>query len=138
MTAIVVTAALLLAGFVLYWWCADALTARRSRHGAPVTREPRTHDFSTRAWGHAVEVTHVYAGGQKLDIVGWYGSRYLLHRGDYLILPAGNGRTTRYQIKSLECYSDSPDMFSAVVTFAPRSIIDGSAQDAVNEARPNL
>lgn len=43
-----------------------------------------------------------------------------IRTGDYLLLRSGLADTTRYQVDFVEYEYDPPDMFHALVRFAPR------------------
>lgn len=77
---------------------------------APV-RDPRTHDYATRrVWGHDVVVHHILDGGKQLRTSGWgpmFGPR--IQAGDYL-----------YLVTEITHHMDPPDMWAALLTFAPR------------------
>jgi MioC protein len=79
-------------------------------------KSPREHDYTTRHWGHDVAIHRVMDGGNILGVSGWGGG---VKRGDYLILPQGEG-TTRYQVEHIFYQPDPPDMWSATLHFAPR------------------
>jgi MioC protein len=79
-------------------------------------REPETHDFSRRYWGHDY-VFNPIDGGKRGDMQGW-GEHIL--PGDYLILQNVRNETTRYKVKSITYYTDPDDMWEAKVVFAPR------------------
>lgn len=75
----------------------------------------KTHDYTQRGWGHDFTFDPI-DGGKGGAMMGW---GFGLEDGDYLILPNGGG-TTRYQIKTVEYFSNPKDMWKAKVVFAPR------------------
>lgn len=77
-----------------------------------------THDYTTRGWGHDYSVREVIEGGKELTMYGW---GYGLNKGDYLLLQDGKGGATRYRIREVSYFNDPRDMWSADVSFAPRS-----------------
>lgn len=81
-------------------------------------REAATHDYRRPARGHDLIFTPTN-GGLKAHVTGW-GSG--IRVGDYLIIrnphdPAG----ARYVVDAISYYRDPPDMWSADVSFAPRT-----------------
>lgn len=76
----------------------------------------QTHDYTKRSWGHDYTITQVYDGGQRLRLVGWGRG---IKAGDYLLLE-NDGASTRYQVATVDYYSDPPDMWRMEATFAPR------------------
>lgn len=78
-------------------------------------REPVTHDYTRRCWGHDYTFTPIN-GGKRAELTGW---GYGIAKGDYLILP-NKGCTTCYRVDEISYYSDPPDMWRAKATFAPR------------------
>lgn len=83
----------------------------------------KTHDYTRRVWGHDFTITQVFDGGLKLAMCGWGNG---ISKGDFLILPNGDA-TTRYRVKSIEYYSNPPDMWKATAEFAPRSATPSDA-----------
>lgn len=79
-----------------------------------------THDYTVRHWGHDYTFKPI-DGGMKGSIIGW-GSG--LKDGDYLLLEDPRGGSSRYQIDSIEYFSNPSDMWSANVKFAPRKEAD--------------
>lgn len=76
-----------------------------------------THDYTHRRWGHDFTIMSVGGpNGQVLHACGWGRG---IHNGDFLILPNG-GSTTRYSVSEIDYYLDPPDMWTAVLAFAPR------------------
>jgi hypothetical protein len=88
--------------------------------------ETKTHDYTCRSWGRNFTIIEIFDGGMRLDIMGW---GYGISKGDFLILPNGN-ETTRYLIKFIEYKSNPPDMWQAMVEFAPRARL---ARDVMQE-----
>ncbi len=98
--------------------------ARRSRaelmesDGAETEVRPlRTHDYTSRCWGHDY-VFRPIDNGQRGDLTGWGNG---IRRGDFLLLQNGTG-STRYRVERITYYPDPPDMWEASVTFAPRTV----------------
>lgn len=79
-------------------------------------REPETHDYSNRYWGHDYATMAILDDGQVLRLAGW---GYGLNIGDYLILQNG-AWTTRYRIEMVEYQLDPKDMWFVTARFAPR------------------
>jgi len=78
-------------------------------------RNPRTHDYSKRYWGHDY-IFNPVDGGKRGQMSGWGEG---IKAGDYLILQNGDA-TTRYQVTHIEYHNDPEDMWIADVKFAPR------------------
>lgn len=88
----------------------------------PITetaREPVTHDYTRRYWGHDFTYT-ANENGRELTLMIW-GPKFNV--GDYLILP-NKDRTTRYRITFVEWLHDPSDMYRLEAKFAPRSSED--------------
>jgi hypothetical protein len=83
--------------------------------------DPKTHDFSgdKNHWGHSYIFNPVNGGTQGLMSGFGEGIRV----GDFLILE-NKGKTTRYMVDEIFYYPDPGDMWSAKVSFAPRSKTD--------------
>jgi hypothetical protein len=79
-------------------------------------REPVTHDYTRRYWGHDYTCTP-HDGGQRLTLMIW-GPPF--HEGDYLILP-NKDATTRYRITAVTWLRDPGDMYRLEAEFAPRT-----------------
>lgn len=77
---------------------------------------PATHDYSKPTWGHAVTVTSVDESHDTAKVIGF---GHGVKTGDYLILPGGAGRTTRYRITKWE-QKRPADCWAADIEFAPR------------------
>lgn len=77
----------------------------------------KTHDYSVPGWGHAVSVLSVEKDGQEIRVSGF---GHGVTRGDYLILPDGEGGTTRYRVMRIRRMIDPADMWFADLTFSPR------------------
>ena len=80
----------------------------------------KTHDFSTREWGHNYNILNISDGGMEIDIAGWGRG---LSDDDYIIIQNGND-TTRYKLDSIEYKHDPPDMWFASASFAPRESVE--------------
>ena len=78
----------------------------------------QTHDYTRRRWGHDYSTTAVIDGGMRLRLAGWGLG---IKAGDYLILP-NRGKTTRYQVESIDYCTDPQDMWFAEAVFAPRGL----------------
>lgn len=92
-------------------------------HGAPEVPEPQTIDYTRRHIGHDLTFRPV-DGGRQLDATGWGpSSGRRLREGDYLVL-ANGARTTRYRVASVSYFADPPDMWHAILAFAPRQAPD--------------
>ena len=86
-------------------------------------REPKTHDYTIRVWGHSYNVINVIDEGIELDMFVF--SDTILRDGDYMIMtnsapPPGKNDTTRYQIVTRERMVDPMDMYRVRARFAPR------------------
>lgn len=81
-----------------------------------MNQNPITHDYTSRRWGHAVDVLRIIGGGQRLRVSG-YG--HGVNRGDFLLLP-NEGASTRYSVLKIEYMRDPKDMWFADLEFAPR------------------
>jgi hypothetical protein len=81
-------------------------------------REPQTHDYSRsrRGWGHDYTFKSV-DGGQRGEMTGWGRG---IREGDFLLLD-NKGRSSRYRVDEISHYMDPDDMWSAKVSFAPRT-----------------
>lgn len=77
----------------------------------------KTHDYTSRYWGHDFYTLKIEDGGQRLVCGGWGRG---ISAGDFIIMPNGNG-TTRYAVQRIEYKMDPPDMWSADLVFAPRT-----------------
>lgn len=79
--------------------------------------EPKTHDYrnAVRRWGH--DITYRPAPNDQLKALGWGRG---IADGDYLLLSNGKG-DTRYRVDLITYYRDPPDMWKAVLSFAPRT-----------------
>ena len=77
-----------------------------------------TVDFSCPGWGHQFTVTQIGDGGLTLNGMGHFSGR--IERGDFFIL-SNKGSTTRYKVDEIEWLLNPSDMFSATLSFAPRS-----------------
>jgi hypothetical protein len=80
------------------------------------TREPKTHDYTTRGWGHDFGISHSNHHGFEVSAYGWGRG---IRAGDYLILP-NRDTPTRYEVRSIAYQRDPPDMWFADLLFAPR------------------
>jgi hypothetical protein len=76
----------------------------------------KTHDYTYRYVGHDYAFEPI-GGGRRGKATGWGEG---IQQGDYLILQNGE-RGTRYRVESIRYFDDPPDMWSAVLSFAPRS-----------------
>jgi hypothetical protein len=77
------------------------------------------HDYTRRFWGHDY-VFEPIDEGLRGKVMGWGNG---ITAGDYLILQNGNGdESTRYKVETIRYELDPSDMWSADVTFAPRSL----------------
>ena len=74
-----------------------------------------THDYTKRYWGHDFTFSPK-SFEASAHMMGWGKG---IKKGDYLVLP-NTEKTTRYQIMSIEYFTDPPDMWSADVEFVPR------------------
>jgi len=82
-----------------------------------ITFEPKTHDYTQRAWGHDYTFK-TKDKGLTAKMEGW---GYGISKGDFLLLPhKGNSGNTRFQVRKIEYSSRVPDMWFADVNFAPR------------------
>ena len=78
-------------------------------------REPVTHDYTRRYFGHDFTITPI-DGGMRAKLMGWGTG---IRKGDYLILPNGE-RTTRYRVDKVKYMLDPKDMWRIEASFAPR------------------
>jgi hypothetical protein len=78
--------------------------------------QPRTHDYTTRRWGHDYTFDPI-KGGQRGTALGWGRG---LRDGDYLLLQNGAG-STRYRIERVSYFADPADMWKAELAFDPRA-----------------
>ncbi len=87
--------------------------------------EPSTHDYAENRWGHAIEILTVEDEGKSLWVAG-FGLG--VDEGDFIILDNhGRGEgTTRYQVTEISYYRDPPDMWTGLLTFAPRQWLTDS------------
>lgn len=78
-----------------------------------------THDYTVPRWGHDVVISTVADGGQRLEVSGW--GRGIV-AGDLLVLAHAEvpGGSSRYVVEKIKYYEDPPDMFAAMLAFAPR------------------
>lgn len=83
-----------------------------------MNKNPQTHDYTRRAWGHDYSIISVLNDGQQARLAGW---GHGIKAGDYLIIPKGSG-TTRYQVERINYRMDPADMWLADAVFAPRII----------------
>jgi hypothetical protein len=88
------------------------------------TREAQVHDFrdAARGWGH--DLCYEPLPGQRLKATGW---GHGLEGGDFMLLTNG-AADTRYRIDEVEYIGGMggpKDMWSAVLSFAPREASDG-------------
>ena len=97
--------------------CCSPLQGLAILHHMTAPRQPQTHNYTLRYWGHDYTFDPI-DGGQRAHMMGWGRG---IQAGDYLIIQNGQD-TTRYQIDSIEYYSDPPDMWSAQAIFAPRPL----------------
>lgn len=82
--------------------------------------EPRTHDYTSRSWGHDYVISEVRGGGKVLVCFGWGpDAKTKMRSSDFVILP-NKDDTTRYRITDISYYRDPPDMWRARLEFAPR------------------
>lgn len=77
----------------------------------------KTHDYTNCTWGHNYVVTSVSEGGLRINVTGWGRG---IKEGDYLILNNDIG-TTRYCVVKIKYRLDPSDMWSAELSFSPRS-----------------
>lgn len=89
-------------------------------------REPKTHDYrnAARAWDH--DITYRPAPGDQMDASGW---GHGIAAGDYLLLSNGDS-DTRYCVDFITYHRDPPDMWKAVLSFAPRPALVLGDQEA--------
>lgn len=80
-------------------------------------REPKTHDYTRRHWGHDYTITKVLSLGKKLEMAGWGTG---MKKGDFILLENGKD-STRYQFDKIEYKSDPHDMWFAIASFSPRT-----------------
>lgn len=76
-----------------------------------------THDYTQRFPGHDY-IFRPLEHGKLGQMQGWGRG---ISKGDYLLLENGRG-STRYQVRSINYYTDPTDMWSAEVVFAPRPV----------------
>lgn len=81
----------------------------------PPPREPQTHDYTKRGWGHDYTFSPIDAG-QCGRMSGWGRG---IEAGDYLLLD-NQGSSSRYRVDRIEYQMNPRDMWFADVTFAPR------------------
>ena len=81
-------------------------------------REPVTHDYTHRGWGHDYIVREVFDGGHVIQVTGF---GFGLKPRDYILMQ-NEGKTTRYQIDTINYYADPDDMWNATMFFAPREV----------------
>lgn len=74
------------------------------------------HDYTNRYWGHDYTFDPL-DNGIKGRMMGWGCG---IKSGDFLIIQNGEG-STRYKVDSIQYFLDPHDMWSAVVSFAPRT-----------------
>ena len=77
---------------------------------------PLHHDYTKRYWGHDF-IFDPIDDGQQAHMMGWGCG---IEVGHFLIIPNG-AETTRYRVDQIEYFNDPPDMWTASVSFAPRS-----------------
>ncbi len=79
-----------------------------------------THDYTNnkRRWGQAIHYRPVDSIGERLSAGGWGRG---IKQGDFILLtnPAGLAET-RYQVESIDYYSNPGDQWHGVLVFAPR------------------
>lgn len=79
-----------------------------------------THDYTRakRHFGHDIHWRPIDQEGQRLSAGGWGKG---IKQGDFILItnPAG-GAETRYQVESIECFSNPSDQWHGVLAFAPR------------------
>lgn len=80
-------------------------------------REPTTHDYTKRCWGHDLAVLAVHDDGKRLDASGWGVG---IRTGDWMLLE-NHGQQTRYRVKDITYACAPADMWSAILLFDPRS-----------------
>ena len=80
-------------------------------------KEPKTHDYSHRYWGHDYTFDPI-ENGMRASMSGW---GHGIEAGDYLIIQDGADRTTRYKVDNIRYCNDPADMWHVKASFAPRS-----------------
>lgn len=78
---------------------------------------PATHDYTHRYWGHDYAILRIEDSGKRLSASGWGRG---LAVGDFMLLQ-NEGSSTRYKVEEISYKSDPPDMWSATLSFAPRT-----------------
>lgn len=82
----------------------------------PDTTTHTEHDYRNAKRGFGWNLTYRPLPDNKLSATGWgFGIKY----GDYMLLTNGL-EDTRYQVSKISYCRDPPDMWNAILTFAPR------------------
>jgi hypothetical protein len=79
-----------------------------------------THDYSKRraGIGWAFVILGLEDAGKKLRVLG-FDDGQKVEAGDYLILPDGEGGTTRYRVEVVT-YLEETDVWKGTLIFDPR------------------
>lgn len=96
------------------------IKAQLGLQDAEQDRQPVTHDYRVRGYGHSVEWT-TRDEGMTLNANGWgYGDDgHRIKAGDYIVISHSGGEG-RYQFESIKYCSNPSDMWFAKLVYKPR------------------
>jgi MioC protein len=75
-----------------------------------VKRQPKTHDYTQYSCNH----DYIFEVAERENWGYMTGQGQGINQGDYLILSSGSN-TLRYQVESVDYYSNPPDMWIALL-----------------------
>jgi hypothetical protein len=91
----------------------------------PPKRARKTHDYTRRGWGHDYTFRPI-KGGMAGHMLGWGQG---IQEGDYLIIENGPNDSSRYMVDKISYSKETQDMWTAKVSFAPRTRLQHSWDD---------